>query len=120
MDTPLLPEQFAPLRGQRFVVCADDAHGAPLLSAELIEVQSLPQPAFNGRPPFSLLFCGPQTPVLPQSIYRLALQDGPAAELSCSATDAPEGAPPRLPPIDIFLVPVAADAAGVRYQAIFS
>jgi hypothetical protein len=91
-------ERFVPLRGERFALSVDA--GAPPLNAELVEAQALPQPPFNGRQPFSLIFAGPPTPLLPQRIYRLAHE--------------------RLPALDIFLVPVAADAAGVRYQAVFS
>ncbi len=90
--------RFAPLCGEPFALSVDAA--PPLLSATLVEAQALPQPAFNGREPFSLIFAGPPAPALPQNIYRLAHA--------------------RLPALDIFLVPVAADAAGVRYQAVFS
>jgi hypothetical protein len=90
-------DDFAPLRGERFELAID---AGSALSAELVEAQALPQPAFNGRQPFSLVFSGPPAPVLPQRIYRLAHQ--------------------RLPALDIFLVPLAADAVGVRYQAVFS
>ncbi len=92
-------ERFAPLRGERFALAADAAGPAPL-SAELVEVHALPQPGFNGRQPFSLLFVGPPAPLLPQRTYRLIHA--------------------RLPELELFLVPVAADAAGVRYQAVFA
>ena len=98
--TPALPtlDEFAALRGERFAL-----QGAPAgdgLWAELVDAQPLAQPPAGGRQPFSLLFAGPPAPVLPQQIYRLVHQ--------------------RLPALDIFLVPVAADARAVRYEAIFS
>ncbi len=90
--------QFVPLRGERFDLSFDAA--AEPLSAELVEAQALPLPAFNGRQPFSLVFAGPVAPLLPQQTYRIAH--------------------PGLPALDLFLVPVAADARGVRYQAVFN
>lgn len=91
-------EHFAPLQGKRFVLHDDDTGS---LSAELLEVKRLPTPPFEGRQPFSLLFKGPASPVLPQSIYRVA-HDSDAQ------------------PMDIFLVPVSADANGACYEAVFS
>lgn len=96
MDLPTL-DDFAPLRGQHFVLAVSPEQ---TLSAELLEAKALPQPALNGRQAFSLLFGGPPEPLLPQRIYRLVHE--------C------------LPALDVFLVPVAADRAGVRYQAVFS
>jgi len=90
-------EDFAALHGQRFDVLDADADG---LWAELIDVQSLGGAPCNGRQPFSLLFAGPPAPALPQRTYRLAHA--------------------RMAELAIFLVPIGADAAGVRYQAIFS
>jgi hypothetical protein len=52
------------------------------------------------RAPFSIVFRGPRTPILPQRIYRLghyAIGD-----------------------FDLFLVPIGPDAQGVRYEAIFT
>ena len=91
-------EHFAPLQGQHFALSLGEAQ-EPLLSAELVQAQALPQPVFKGRQPFSLLFAGPPAPLLPQRIYRLAHA--------------------QLPPMDIFLVPRAADATQVHYQAVF-
>ena len=90
-------DDFASLRGERFALSMDRGEA---LSAELVEARALAQPPFDGRQPFSLIFAGPPVPLLPQRIYRLAHE--------------------QLPPLDIFLVPIAADAAGVRYQAVFS
>jgi hypothetical protein len=52
------------------------------------------------RAPFSLLFRGPGTDLLPQSIRALT-HEGLGA-------------------LDIFLVPVGQDAGGYQYQAVFS
>jgi hypothetical protein len=90
-------DDFAALLGERFDLQVDDAASLPV---ELVEAQPLGGAAFGGRQAFSLLFNAPATPLLPQRIYRLAHA--------------------RLPALDIFLVPVGADAAGGRYQAIFS
>ncbi len=87
---------FTALRGERFAVQQAGVDG---LWAELVEAQPLGGPPFNGRQPFSLLFSGPATPMLPQCTYSLAHA--------------------QMPALDIFLVPVGADAAGMRYQAIF-
>ena len=49
---------------------------------------------------FSLIFRGPEAPILAQGTYKFEH--------------------PTRGPVDIFIVPVGKDAAGVRYQAIFS
>ena len=54
----------------------------------------------GGREPFSLVFRGPREPLLPQAIYALR--------------HAGLGA------LEIFLVPIARDADGGRYEAIFT
>jgi|CXWL01.1.fsa_nt_gi hypothetical protein len=90
-------DDFAALQGDLFAL---QLEGAEVLWAELVEAQPLAAAPFNGRQPFSLMFAGPAAPVLPQRTYRMAHE--------------------RLPELDIFLVPVGADASGVRYQAVFS
>ena len=91
-------ERFTALQGERFVVQADQ--GLAVFSAELLEVRSLCATSQAGRQAFSLLFKGPASPVLPQRIYRVA-----------HARDAE--------PMEVFLVPVGADASGVCYEAVF-
>ena len=54
----------------------------------------------GGRDPFSLVFRGPQNPLLPQATYGLRH--------------------PGLGLVEIFIVPIASDAAGAAYQAIFT
>ena len=71
------------------------------LSLELIEAKpikiSLPNAARQG---FSLLFRGAQTPQLEQQVVRLEHE--------------------TLGVLEMFLVPVGLDAAGVQYEAIFN
>ena len=90
-------DDFAALHGERFDVLEAGVDG---LWADLVDVQPLGGALCNGRQPFSLLFAGPPAPTLPQRTYRLAH--------------------PRMPELALFLVPLGADATGVRYQAIFS
>jgi hypothetical protein len=52
------------------------------------------------RDPFRLAFLGPADPILPQRIYRLEHE--------------------ALGRLDIFLVPIANDAGGTTYEAIFA
>ena len=49
---------------------------------------------------FSLVFRGPMSPLLPQRIYRLSHS--------------------KLGPLDIFLVPIGPDQAGMQYEAVFN
>lgn len=71
-----------------------------VLRLELAECVALPGGQPDRRAPFSLVFHGPPEPVLPQRIYRLENDE--------------------LGPLEIFLVPVAADAETVRYEAVFT
>ena len=54
----------------------------------------------GGRNPFSILFLGPPSPVLPQQIYPLEH--------------------PELGRLEIFIVPVGARPEGILYEAIFT
>ena len=96
MSLPTLAE-FAALQGQVFEL---DAGLAEPLRAELMTAQALAMAPHAGRQAFSLLFAGPAQPQLAQCTYRLAH--------------------PQLAALDIFLVPVGADAAATRYQAVFT
>ena len=90
---------FAGLLGQRFEL--HPPTGGTSLSVELVEARCLgtaPTPA--GRLPFTLLFKAEQGPVLSQQIYRLSH--------------------PALPPLDIFLGPVASAGDGPCYEAVFN
>lgn len=54
---------------------------------------------------FSLLFAGPASPALEQGLYRLRSVPGSAAEAEL---------------LELFLVPIAADAQSRQYEAIFN
>lgn len=58
------------------------------------------RPPGMGREPFRLVFLGPVDPILPQRTYRLE-HDG-------------------LGTLEIFIVPIARDEHGTRYEAIFA
>jgi len=96
--TELTIETFRDRVGQTFT---DDESGAELT---LEEVEDLTPVAKNvpadSRAPFSLVFTAPGETVAPQGIRSLRHEE--------------------LGELPLFLVPIAQDAAGVRYQAIFS
>ena len=96
MDASLyVVETFAPHVGTDFTATVTDAQSIPLRLTEVQPGQS------NERVlQFSLLFRGPLTPSLPQNTYHLA--HGHLGEM------------------DLFLVPVAREADGMMYQAVFS
>jgi hypothetical protein len=79
---------------------------AQALELSLSQVQALgPQNAAarTDRPtraPFSLVFLGPPSPVLPQRTYRFEHE--------------------QLGTFEIFIVPIGSDQAGTRYEAIFT
>lgn len=89
---------FEPLVGDAFAV-AIDAAGARSIEFVLASATSAGDWP-GGRQPFSLVFRGPPEPLLPQAIY--ALQHAGVGAL------------------EIFVVPIARDAEGVSYQAIFT
>ena len=98
MADTLVPGDFrdlgGPLRVQATV-------GGEALTLELAVESVAPLPGHRLRAePFSLVLRGPASPALPQAIYGLEH--------------------PRQGRIDVFLVPIAADAAGVRYEALFN
>jgi hypothetical protein len=90
---------FQPLLGQRFGLHAE-AEAATPLDLVLVEANALAHGDGRPRTPFSLVFRGPASPVMPQRIYRLEHE--------------------ALGILDLFLVPVGRDAQGVRYEAIFT
>ena len=96
----LTVEVFAGQIGKTFRLVLEDG---PVLDLVLVEARSLSLKSGNSGPrrdPFSLLFLGPKTPVLPQRIYPLESE--------------------AFGRLDIFLVPIGADASGVKYEAIFN
>jgi Domain of unknown function (DUF6916) len=90
-------ESFAPRIGERFRISLDD----DVLEVELVEAVPLGEPpAQAGRSPFSIIFLGPGEDVLPQRIYRFEHDE--------------------LGSLDLFVVPIARDDEGVRYEAVFA
>ncbi|MEA2478366.1 MAG: hypothetical protein QOJ07_288 [Thermoleophilaceae bacterium] len=97
----LTVDSFRPAVGQPFVL---DLDGVARVELELVEARThVPDaPALDAnrsRSPFSLVFRGPAEPVLPQRIYRIE--------------HAVTG------PLELFIVPVARDADGMSYEALF-
>lgn len=88
---------FAPLVNDSFRL----AYAEGAASLELIECARLRE---DGSPrasePFSLIFRGPAEPLFAQQIHRLEHE--------------------RAGVMEIFLVPIRRDAAGIEYQAIFN
>ena len=87
---------FEACRQQPFVIELDGHEGMPL---DLVDVYTPSGPPSGGRQLFSLAFRGPRQPVLPQRVYTLANE--------------------TLGSVEIFLVPIGPDEAGVRYEAVF-
>jgi hypothetical protein len=87
---------FEPLVDSAFQV--NDARGRQV-SLRLACVTRLPE-RHGYRPPFSLHWIGPPTPILSQQIHHLTHPD--------------------IGDLDIFLTPIAADASGATYEAVFA
>jgi hypothetical protein len=94
----LTSEMFAARIGDRFRLRleADRTIELELFDATVLGAR----PLSGRRAPFSILFRGPLSPVLPQRIYRLE-------------HDAMEA-------LDLFLVPLGAREGGMVYEAIFT
>lgn len=94
----LTAEVFAGRIGDRFRLHVTSDH---TIEVELFEATVLgSRRAAKGRAPFSILFRGPVTPVLPQRIYRI--------------DHAVMGS------FDLFLVPLGPRNGGMVYEAIFT
>jgi hypothetical protein len=90
---------FEPHVGTSFRMDVGD-DGLDLVLSEASQPQSPGPGGDGGRAQFSLYFTGPPQPILPQRIYRLAH--------------------PSLGDLELFLVPVGADADCVTYEAAFA
>jgi hypothetical protein len=90
----LTAADFAAHLHERFEL---DAGGEGQLSLELVDVAG---GGGERQRPFSVAFLGPTDPVLPQRIYRIEH--------------------PALGTLELFLVPIGRDAAGVGYEAVFN
>jgi len=96
----LTVEFFTELVGKQFRLTGTDAPAIDLILIEARGVTPKSRAPGAGREPFSLVFLGPKGPVLPQRIYPLEITS--------------------LGRLEIFLVPIASDADGVKYEAIFN
>jgi hypothetical protein len=99
----LTHQSFAPHVGTEFRLQLGPDGALPFTLIEAQAVGSAPGPRPDGtarRQPFALLFRGPRQPVLPQRIYRL------------------EHA--AMGPLELFIVPIGPDEAGLRYEAVFT
>jgi hypothetical protein len=98
----LTVEDFAPAVGQPFTLDLD-GNGTidlALTAAATHDPGAGPTDAAGERSPFTLTFKGPEEPLLPQRIYRVA-HDAVGA-------------------LEIFIVPIARDSGGTTYEAIFA
>lgn len=91
--------RFEPLVGSRFTLRLGEPGETDELPAQLVEARAGRSAGMAGRQPFSLTFEAPPEPALPQRIYRLEH--------------------PQLDAMDLFLVPVARTATGLKYEAVF-
>lgn len=89
-------DDFTPLVSQRFHVTVPGG----VLDLTLVEASPAGAAAAGRRAPFSLVFRGAATPVLPQAIYPFDH--------------------PSLGTIEMFIVPIGPDAGGMTYEAVFS
>jgi hypothetical protein len=101
MPETLSKDAFAEHLNTKFRVLLD-VEDAPEVALELAEVVEFPTLTHSRSDVerFSIYFYGPNDFFLPQSIYRLAHE--------------------RMGEHEIFLVPVAQEARGYRYEAVFS
>lgn len=95
----LTADSFDDLVGDRFQLVAGSEAPEPG-ELRLSEVSVLGPPPPGLRTPFSLVFTGPADSIRLQGIYRLEHE--------------------ALGSFELFLVPLAPDGSGARYQAIFS
>jgi hypothetical protein len=97
MPETLTKENWTKLQGENFQV--DTGNPDPLMM-KLAAVSGYGHRLGGNREAFSLLFCGPLQPVLPQRIYQVA-HAGIGSQ-------------------DIFLVPIGPQAGGMGYEAVFT
>src|SRR5579862_9806238 len=93
----LTVESFAPHVGDVFLLREDEG------TLELRLTRATPfgaQMRDGRRAPFAIEFSGPIEPILPQHVYRLEHE--------------------TLGTIDIFIVPLAPEGGGARYEAVFN
>lgn len=94
-------ETFAQHIGTTFRCYADAEQSLDIVLAEAtVQRETNAPPGTTLRMPFSLIFRGPRTIILPQSMYRVVHE--------------------HLGSFDLFLVPLGPDQTGMRYEAIFA
>lgn len=99
MPATLTGKEFSQHLNSKYRV---DVDGAEPIELELVEVQekeSLPMEQ-QGLERFSLYFIGPENICLPQAIYRLTHE--------------------RMGEFELFLVAIAKETLGFRYEAVFN
>ena len=95
MTTPTY-DDFASHLDTEFHISGD----AGAIKAILIEaIKGLPREE-GAPPPFSVIFLGPLEPELPQGMHTLSH--------------------PQIGDLDVFLVPIARDEEGMRYETVFA
>jgi hypothetical protein len=98
MPAPLTEKEFSQHLNSQFQVKLADRE----LQLELVEVKGYPAGPNEqgGMERFSIFFTGPRDIKLPQQVYHLAHE--------------------RMGEFELFLVPVAGDDKGYRYEAVFN
>jgi hypothetical protein len=91
----LTKEEFAACVGQSFRLCPDHPDGFDLVVEQVSELK-----AIEGQESFSVYFRGPADRGVPQATYPLEND--------------------RLGRLEIFIVPIARDEKGYRYEALFN
>ncbi len=98
MPASLTEKEFSQHIGQKFRGHADDLE----IEFDLIEVKGHTSQEIEqgGMERFSVFFAGPGDPFLPQKVYGLEHE--------------------RMGEFELFLVPIAGDERGYRYEAVFN
>lgn len=77
-----------------------DLGGANALAVRLVSVTGFTHHSDPSRAAYSLLFCGPSEPILPQRTYQLVHSE--------------------MGELDVFLVPIGPQKHGMGYEAVFN
>ena len=98
MPVSLTEREFSQHVGTKFHLKADERE----IELELIEVKGYVSQEIEqgGMERFSVFFSGPRDPFLPQGTYQMSHE--------------------RMGEFELFLVPVASDDQGFRYEAVFN
>jgi hypothetical protein len=99
MSDAFTVERFLPHVGEVFHVAVGDGAEVPLLLTEISRLPSDGSP-LRTREPFSLVFHAGPDARLEQQVYRMAH--------------------PGMEPFECFLVPIAPDQNGMRFEVIFA